>query len=266
VPPVPGARTTRPPPPTSLPLFPASLPTVSDAYSALTAPFKEVRFHAHAAFVRSAMVDTGRPADAATLGALVGFRKALVMAWRLPCDNRVKEALWLLAANGFGGAHIRQWHCPCCTTPTTPVTVRGRLHAFWECHLALAVRAQLVAGLAAATPAIVVPVERAAVWLLRPPSGAVCGKVWAVVSMCAIAAMEFGRARTWATSLQGGAPVVNEVVAKFWVLLSEVVRDLPPLSAEDGWAVGPGHPFVFVPDDGRGRGRVRLVPGVLGGQ
>ena len=76
---------------------------------------------------------------------------------------------------------------------------RGRLHAFWECTLALAVRDQLVAGLAAASPAIVVPVERQAVWLLQPPAAVVCKQVWAVVSMCAVAAMEFGRARTWAT-------------------------------------------------------------------
>jgi len=141
----------------------------------------------------------------------------------------------------------------------------GRLHHFWECPVAEAVRGQVAAGLGAG-----VEVGRAHLWLARPPpcpgpagGGAAHAGLWAVVCLAALCAMRqsFGRdaravLRT-ACRLEDGelpplpgepgsaqAVLVAGAVARFWDLLAEFceVAKVPEdwVDALKSWH---GHPF-----------------------
>ena len=107
---------------------------------------------------------------------------ALACAWRLPCDNRVKEPLWRLAVDAIPGSRFRPWTCPClASSPSSS----GRQHSFWDCPVAVGVRAQLSD---ARLPGGAVPAAtQAAVWLLQTPTGG--ANTWPAVALCATAAM-----------------------------------------------------------------------------
>lgn len=153
------------------------------------APTAATRLARHADHCRLAL-DLGPRADVRP--ALVRFRSTLRHAWRLPCANTTKEPLWRLAINSFPGCTIRPWRCPCDLHAIHP---NPRNHAFWSCPAAQAVRAQLAAALGPATPSV----PRVSLWLLTPPPGApVHPAVWTLVGLCALAAMDFGRAFLWA--------------------------------------------------------------------
>lgn len=200
----------------------------------------------HEAFVRQAMGSgVGLQAVRRAVRTLQGMLRA---AWRLPWEHRHKEVLWRLTVDGVAGAgghDIRlSGLCPCGYQPTGGDPRVHRLHAFWECPVAVAVRQQLQLGLGG------VRIERAHVWLLQAPSQACQVPVWQVVGLAALGAMEYGRRRLWAQSGQDGQPedlvgVVGRAAGLFfWSELQDFVLarrgGLGPL-----WErVGRGHPFL----------------------
>lgn len=156
-----------------------------------------------------------------------------------------------------------------------------RLHTFWACPVARAVRAQLEAALPG------VRLERAHLWLLRLPPGGhgLCSRAWALVSLAALHAMEHGRRHLYALRagpawpdpgpaghrvLGGALPphvfdahvrqhifaardvlvarVCNATAGRFWRNLQDFVDAQGSIPA--GWVVGQAHPFIR--DDGNG--------------
>ena len=163
---------------------------------------------------------------AASSAPALAFRAALARAWRLPCDNRVKEPLWRLAVDAIPGSRFRNWTCPClASSPSSS----GRQHSFWDCSVAVGVRAQLSD---ARLPGGAVPAAtQADVWLLQPPSAGT--NAWPTIALCATAAMEHGRQVLWALSSDGrrGPEAVqtasNLAADRFWALLEEVEVPAP---------------------------------------
>ena len=138
--------------------------------------------------------------------------------------------------------------CPCgCASACS----QPRLHAYWDCRVARAVRDQLALGLGAAP-------DRAAVWLLRmPPGEGVDPRAWVLVCLAAVSAMEHGRALLWAlwhqarlAGASGADPtalVAHDVaaaaasaVARFWHVLDDFCRSAVVVQ----WGLPPHHPFI----------------------
>jgi hypothetical protein len=206
---------------------------------------------------------------------------ALNTAWReVPCFNAVREPLWRLAISAVPGANIREWCCHC--DLHSPAAASSRLHAFWDCPVAVAVRGQLAAGLPPGTM-----VARTNVWLLQPPAGVVglCPRAWAMVALAALEAMEFGRrylyalgrSRDWPDPGPAGHVVLNRALPNF-VFVAHMRPHI--MAARDAcvrrvanaaagrfwrslgdfahlhrgqprrWALTPAHPFLHTRPDG----------------
>ena len=223
----------------------------------------DARSEQQRAYVRLALEPT---ADLRAVGhGLVNLRRTLHAAWSLPEQNVHKETLWRLASDGVASANDRAgWRCPGCPTAGSS----PRLHCFWECPIAKAVRAELDKAL---RPDHVVVVSREAVWLGHPPPPSVHRDVWLVVCMAALGAMDHGRRQLWrlhyalaASNARGGRQrTLQELwephtvpppqsciqrasslaVCEFWSRLQAFVSaGVAPLA----WAhaVGPSHPFL----------------------
>lgn len=211
-------------------------------------------------------------------------------AWRAPVDGRVKEVFLRLAVNGVnaagGGGVLFTAPCACGWQAAQGNHSQvHRQHAFWDCPVAAAVRAQLQASMPAG-----VGVRRRHVWLLESPDGRHCtAEVWLVVAMVALLAMEQGRAALWAARQQlqhgqlppGQSPVEvaqRFAVGRFWLQLMDVAAMATRLEEWPG--VTPQHPFLAPRQPGTGPGvleaRVPVVgpeqrrraalPGVRGGR
>ena len=243
-------------PPRPLPLV-SPPPPVRALTGILMAPAAARRAAEHAEFCRQA---AGLHHNARGGAVLVQFRARLRAAWRLPCVGAVKVPLWRLAINATPGARCSDWHCPCGGAPAGGLP---RLHTFWECPVAQAVRAHLGLALGVAP-------SRASVWLLGPPPvAAVHAEVWGLVSLASVAAMEHGRAFLWALHLQAGrsrapqppaqvARVCASAVAHFWRTLHDFAAHGSAMARR--WQLQPGHPFLDQ-DLGGEQLRVRLPPG-----
>jgi len=208
---------------------------------------------------------------------------ALRRAWReVPCYNTVRETVWRLTINAVPGAHIpaQVWQCPC--DLHGPAIPSPRIHSFWACPIARAVRRQLTVGL---PPGAVV--RRTDLWLLQPPAGApgLCPRAWSFVAMAALTAMEHGRRYLWAlrrspewpdpgpaghAALAWALPnfvfaahvrrhilmardalvtrVANAAAAHFWRTLQDFVFLHTTIPRR--WALTPAHPFLHVRPDG----------------
>ena len=206
---------------------------------------------------------------------------ALNTAWKeVPCFNAVREPLWRLAINAVPGANIRPWHCSCDLHGQPAAS--SRLHAFWDCPVAVAVRSQLAAGLPPGTV-----VSRANVWLLQPPAGVpgLCPRAWAMVALAALEAMEFGRRYLYALRCSPDWPdpgpaghvalaralpnfifpahvrphilaardacvqrVTNTAAGRFWRTLGEFAH--LHSGQPRRWALTPAHPFLHTRPDG----------------
>jgi hypothetical protein len=111
------------------------------------------------------------------------------------------------------------------------------------------------------------------VWLLIPPSPALCTQAWSIVGLAALAAMEHGRRHLWATyhgaswtlltSQEAGgtaaavASVGRAAAAHFWQLLHDFAEDCP--HPPPHWSpLPPLHPFLATHN---GRIVVRLPGG-----
>ena len=199
------------------------------------------------------------------------FAGLLPTLWSIHWENKQKEVLWRLAADGIRGASSRiQFRCPCSSAvhDTDP-----RLHSFWTCPVAVAVRDALQASLDAASPQPG-PLQRASLWLCTArPCSSIDLEVWRVVCLAALSAMDHGRRQLWRLSFAAardaprdpnqrtlyqvwGIPPPPSVplrsitdragslaVADFWARIADFVDVCnPPLEWED--TVGPDHPFI----------------------
>lgn len=211
---------------------------VRDITALLSRPLEQQRADRHTAFAAEATAMEPGDGGEAPLPHLAPLFQRI---WRLPIDNKLKEIFFRLAAHAIPGGHIPGWSCPC-----SPGLVLGsassRMHSFWSCPVALAVRAELERVLQR-------PVSLASLWLLRPPSPAVRQEVWDVACLAALGAMEHGRRRAWAQQADAEAAALPPaampafVVAHFWRLIDESIS--PPFAAAlAGQPLGGTHPFL----------------------
>ena len=163
--------------------------------------------------------------------------------WRIPWAGLVKEPFWLLAYDAIptpARVHQAERTCGC------GVLGADRVHQFWTCPAAAAVRMEIVntAGLVA--------LHHSEVWLAICPTGLDPG-VWDVVCLAAIAAMDKARrfmARQMALGEASGGRVLGERGAArgrlvFWELLQEYAAlGLPPRRSPMGAELGENHPFL----------------------
>lgn len=131
----------------------------------------------------------------------------------------------------------------------------GRAHLYWDCPVAQAVVDVLGRGLQSlASP----PIQRAHVWLARPPCVGLHPKLWLVVSQAALLGMDKGRRALTAFKLgalePGGRslpwPIQEQIasrvaVATFWDMLTDF-SSLHPVGAEWLQHVPANHPFLNV--------------------
>jgi hypothetical protein len=145
-------------------------------------PLEAQQADLHAAYIREAL-----GAVAAPPALLAAFHATLARVWHLRWYNVHKETLWRMALDGvgqLGSCHVRVPPPPCACGAAVG---SPRLHAFWDCPVAAALREALHARLGQ-------PVKRAQLWLLHPPAG-VQQPVWDVVALAALSALEVGRRR-----------------------------------------------------------------------
>jgi hypothetical protein len=234
VPPAALAGLAWPPPPGALsdPIHPvAGTASVRALTCLLTAPVTAARAARHAAFVSCALHSSPRADASASLRA---FRSSLGAAWRLRCDNRLKEPLWRLAVDAVPGSLIRPWTCPCGARASAAAPPRQ--HSFWDCPVAVAVRAQLALALHEAP-------SQPHVWLLQPPRASLRPGVWTLVCLAALSAMEYGRRRLWADRESSLDVVGRAAVLRFWCDLQAFVSSCP--SPPSAWGpLGADHPFL----------------------
>lgn len=190
--------------------------------------------------------------------ALVG--KLRDRLWRkLKWENHHKEPWWRLAVDGVPNnvrLHRAAVPCHCGGAPA------DRRHHFWACPVAQAVVAALQAQLPGG------PIQPRHVWLMVPPAG-VQPRLWEVVCLAAVEAMEAGRKALWAAAFgraeQGGAEAAAaeplpaqavaaaaaKAVACFWGALEDLVADGGSHRVPvDLRSVPPQHPFLRVGADG----------------
>jgi hypothetical protein len=215
----------------------ATIP-VRFATAALLKPAAQQRQRLQAAYVAHALNPAAplRVVNATACTSLAArLRSTLAAVWRLPWDNKHKDTLWRLQVDGIRAAKV-PGPCPC-GAPIARQPFAKRQHQFWECPVAMAVRAQLPAG------------PQSAVWLLEAPEG-IHVQVWHVVCLAALSAMAWGRGALWGR--KGGQPflpagevaaVCDEVVELFWTMLQDFVQGLPGMPSS--WLPVPeGHPFL----------------------
>ncbi len=129
------------------------------------------------------------------------FRTTIPRIWsEVRWENENKETLWRLAVDGLplpSNTHLARMPpepCGCgiyggaAGRPSSP-----RLHHFWECPVARAVREQIEWHLQAAPAAVASGrMLRQHLWHAQPPPG--CEQVaWNVIALAALSAMDIGR-------------------------------------------------------------------------
>ena len=257
--------------------------TVKAATTLQLGPRLRAQRAARADYVACALAVGAAPApEAEVQSAQRALEAAMKQLWQLPWDNDRKEVLWRLTVNGVRGAGGHDialpGPCGCGWAGPSPGDAgcrarQWRLHHFWGCPVAEAVRKELSAALGAARGSLTC----AHVWLLRPPPD-VCPWVWPVVCAAALEAMERGRKVLWAAAADDlpdgqthiedffppvarpagadelprpgvGAPITAVVRAQrraaawFWCIIQDFVS-LHKTSDLWGWAVPSDHPFM----------------------
>jgi hypothetical protein len=238
---------------------PFQLFSVKTATDLQLAPVVEERGVAHRAYAAQALALSDPLTPAVQEARTASFIRSLPTVWKLPWENKYKEAFWRLAVNGVvgaGGHDICNRQQCCCGYCLTPEQIQAgdstlnRQHVFWDCPVALAVRQEVQRG----TPPGVLYQPRH-VWLLQPPSGVgIRPVVWRVVALAALEAMAYGRRCLWwhvhqhpgstaESSLQFAS---NRAVLSFRLALHDFTRVAVPVEKR-GWGhVGPEHPFLGV--------------------
>jgi hypothetical protein len=220
---------------------------VRDITSALTADLTRQRQCKHAAYAAEAVGGT----MAATQAEALGLRRTFKRVWRSSVDNRLKEVLLRVAGHAIPGCRVPAWACPC--APGVVVgAANSRVHTFWTCPVAVAVRAELERVLQQ-------PVLRPDVWLLQPPAAGVRPEVWDLVCLAALGAMEHGRKLGWALQAEHQQPLQQPAIAavvRFWEILDSCIS--PSLARDlESAPLGPVHPFLCLSE---GRLAVRGQP------
>jgi endonuclease/exonuclease/phosphatase family metal-dependent hydrolase len=165
------------------PLVPAAAAVPVKALTALiSSPSAARRARLHAVYLQLALGEVPSPAQCQA------FRSVFRSIWRIPCANHLKCTLWRLAVDAIPGSRVRPWHCPCDLHRPHP---SSRLHSFWDCPVARAVRDQLQRALGAT------PLARHEVWLATHHSPDIHIPVWRLVACLALDAMDYGRRLLW---------------------------------------------------------------------
>jgi hypothetical protein len=147
----------------------------------------------HASFVELAL------GPATTAAVDVGCHKLLSClrsVWRyVKWDNFLKEVYWRLTLDALPTA--QRMHQPGATC-LCDALMPGRQHHFWDCPIAQAVVQSIVEQLPDAWCARshgLCPLTQQHIWLMSPPAGSrhLHAKLWQVVSLAAINAMDCGR-------------------------------------------------------------------------
>lgn len=126
----------------------------------------------HLAYV----IDSGVASDDAT-GALAAFAGALSRLWALKWENCNKEALWRVAVNAcwafpmHAAMRAQGVVVAACRACGVDMDAGDRRHYFWDCPVACALRECLGMALGAAPEDSLLAVDRASLWLVRPPPG-----------------------------------------------------------------------------------------------
>ena len=175
-------------------------------------------------------------AASAAGGTAQDVERRFAAVWRLPWDNRYKSVLWGLVYDAFpcagrlGGFSIG----PCVCGQADP----DRHHFFWACPVAQHLVSEMQRCLSTLSPLSV-----AHVWLGIVPDG-VGGRVWCLVSLAALVAMNharlLGMARNLALQPSSVEAMGRRVVARFWALLEDFRVAGPP----DSFASGGPQPFL----------------------
>ena len=126
-----------------------------------------------------------------------------------------------------------------------------RQHHFWECPVAVAVRAALQPFVAGGAP-----LTREHVWLATaPPGWAQCA--WDVVALAAIAAMDAGRRAGLRKRRPAGPPAAAadaaslRAVTQLWAALQDFTElGLPQRRRREWLALRPDHPVLRCAADG----------------
>lgn len=230
--------------------------TVKKATTLQLSPLARARADKHREFLALACQGLP-PALQADVSELHGLLSRL---WSLKWDNNRKELFWRLCVDGLpNAARMHMVGEPCaCGTAVGP----GRPHLYWDCPVAQAVVAVLDRGLQRlASP----PLQRAHVWLARPPTAGLHSKLWLVITQAALMGMDKGQRSLTAFKLgalePGGRslpwPIQEQIacrvaVATFWDMLT----DFSCLtSAGTGWLqnVSATHPFLRAQRDAGGQ-------------
>ncbi len=209
-------------------------------------PLQQRRQQCHSQYVRAALephADQTAQQDALKHLAVTFRRVWQQVRW----ENENKEILWRLAVDGvplLGNSHMhgsQPWVCPCrefARHHSSP----PRTHHFWECEVAIAVREHIEHY------AQDIRLTRQHLWLVMPPRG-IHRKVWEVVCLSALSAMEHGRRHLHAQSHPDGrcvAAACTRAVVDFWSRL----RDFAALGMPKGWKSVPAdHPFLGIQHD-----------------
>lgn len=186
---------------------------------------------------------------AAADGSVFALKKVLRKMWKLPWDNRRKVVYWRLVLDGLPTKQRLHVNEMCaCGQALSP----GRDHVFhscalvrplWECLLA-----QLHGDWSLPDGAVL---QRAHIWLARPPTGNMHSGIWQVICLAAIAAMDKVRSLTsprrvgnsWTPSTITPSDATDRCISVFWELLADFCGlGLAPLQWRE--QVPSGHPFI----------------------
>ena len=206
------------------PLHPVSTISVRLLYDRLSIPDSHSRKRVHDAFQRIAFMDTASYGSSPP----PTLHRALRKAWHHPCPNSIKLTYWLLTSNSIPGGSIPppHWRCPCSPQPPTS---SSRLHSFWECPVAIAVRQTISLDILHNTLHPQPRLHRSSLWLLTPPHPSVNEDFWTFVCLAAFSAMDVGRSSLWSTADSHQDIVLTasrHAISHFWSCLH---NNLPSL-------------------------------------
>lgn len=174
------------------------------------------------------------------------------MRWQ----NQHKAPFWRLVNDAHPTpARMASADIPCVCGGGVRAAAADRVHCFWDCPVAQAVRAELERAAASEGRPSTSSLVRAQVWLAQPPPGMHQG-VWDVVCLAFVEAVSRARARATAAMLREQSPCVpgdllvatarRVAVARFWGLLGNFAE----LGAPRSWLTGAdaalllAHPFL----------------------
>ena len=216
-------------------------------------PVLDARREKHEAFLSLACVGLPAPLRAQPPELMVLFRQL----WQLPWENQRKELFWRLTLDGLPTAARMRMGEPCACGHLAP----DRKHHFWECEVAVAVRGEMHRGLAGLVSPAALRCDH--VWLARCPSPQVHPRLWLVVCLSALLAMNGGRKSLFALCRgPRGLPghlacniAVRVAKAQFWDMLADFVglKLCPARWLEEAAALPQPHPFLGILTGGQGQ-------------